>query len=140
MNHQSSLFDLEEHVAATLVAAISVVVTFVGYASYLAWAIPLAALIAEKRSDFVKLCAGQSLALTVVMFLCHVVTKMAQQGRNDNWLLVVPMGIVALAMSVIQVICLIFGVLLAYYAYKRKVFEIPVITETVKSLLKVNLQ
>lgn len=139
MNNKSSLFDLDEYVAATLVAAISVGVTFVGYASYLAWAIPLAALIAEKRSPFVKLCAGQSLALTVVMFLCHVVTKMTEQGRSDNWLMVLPMGIVALAMSVIQVICLIFGVLLAYYAYKGKVFEIPLVTETVKSLLKVNM-
>lgn len=127
--NKSSILDLDENVAATLTAVLPVALSIISHLSYAAWVVPLVVLLLEKRSQFVKLCAAQSLAASAVILLCSVVTK-----NLDHWIdhshffVALPVGIVGLMLSLMQVACLVILVLTAINAYRMKIFEIPTIT------------
>lgn len=135
---KSDLFDLDEHVAAMLVALAPLALSFIGHISYAAWVLPLVACFVEKRSGFVRLCAGQSLAVSLLMTACGLSSRLLELMRvrlEDTILFAMPISIMGMVLSALQLFCLVFLILLAYNAYHRKVLEFPVITRTVKSLM-----
>lgn len=135
-NGKSSFFDLDEHIAAMLAALIPLGLSWIGYVSYVAWAIPLAVYLMEKRSELVRLNAAQSLALSVLSVAAAIIRAGAgHMVKEGGALMVVPMGIIGLAMSMLQLACAVGLVLFAIYGYRRRIFEIPRFTDFVKGFI-----
>ena len=60
---KSDLFDLDENIAALLVAVVPLAVSMIGFVSYVAWVVPLVALLMEKRSGLVRITAVRVLVI-----------------------------------------------------------------------------
>lgn len=129
-SNKSNFFNLSENVAAMLTALIPLGVSFIGYVSYAAWAVPLVVMLLEKQSKFVKLCAAQSFVMTFVSFICSIVTgNINNLTDGAHGIMFIPLEIIGLVMSIVQLACLVLLVLLAVNSYRMKVLEIPVLTD-----------
>lgn len=135
-NNKSNFFNLEENTAAMLTAVIPLGVSMISYVSYAAWAVPLVVMLLEKRSKFVKFCAAQSCALTLGIFVCSRITQnIIDLVGGSKSLLFIPMGIVGMSMSILQIVCLVLLIMLAVKAYKMQVLEIPIVTNWLRKYL-----
>lgn len=131
---KSSIIDLDENVAAMLTAGIAVLLSFIGHLSYAAWTVPLVVLVLEKRSQFVRLCAAQSFAAGVVIVACAILRDVF--GGMMHGLLVIPLGIIGLMLSLLQLAAAVMLVVIAINAYKMKTVEIPQVTDTIKGYIQ----
>lgn len=131
---KSSIIDLDENVAAMLSAAIPAVLSFLGHVSYAAWVLPLVVVLLEKRSQFVRLCAAQSFAAGVVIVACAILRDAT--GGMMHGLMALPMGIIGVMLSLLQLAAAVMLVVIAINGYKMKTVEIPQVTETIKGYIR----
>lgn len=150
MNHQnsqnpgagkSSLFGIEENVSAAAVGAVTLAASFVPYASYFAWVIPLAAAAAERKSGFARLCDAQTFLCAAVTCICSLITLLitpyaesAMNAAAGNSLMA--FGVVGVLMSLLRVAGMVLVILTAYNAFKGRVFDIPGVTVSLKKAIK----
>ncbi|MBQ1413453.1 MAG: DUF4870 domain-containing protein [Clostridia bacterium] len=128
--NQSSIGNLDENVAALLAAVIPVAMSMISHLGFAAWVVPLVIFLLEKRSLFVRLIAAQSLAVSIVIFLCAVIRdNLDRFADTSHFLTALPVGIFGLLLSLMQVACLVLLVLTAINAYRMVVFEIPSVTQ-----------
>lgn len=130
---KSDLFDLDEHIAALLVAVVPLAVSMIGFVSYVAWVVPLVALLMEKHSRLVRITAGQMLALTVAMTACAACRGIVNAVWDGDGLFFIPRMLMGMSFSLAQVACLVLGILVAYHGYHGRVFEIPTVTAWIKN-------
>lgn len=137
-NNQNTITGLEENVEALLAAVVPLALTFVPHVKFLAWVAALAAVFTEKKSSFVRLCAGQVFAATFVMFLCSTVVDVATGIMNHMTvgLLIFPIAVAGILLSLVQIACVVFIVMIGIRAYRMQVVEIPVLTDWVKKIVK----
>ena len=128
---KSDLFDLDENIAALLVAVVPLAVSMIGFVSYVAWVVPLA-LLMEKRSGLVRITAGQMLALTVAMTVCAACRGIVNAVWDGEGLFFIPRMLMGMSFSLAQIACLVLGILVAYHGYHGRVFEIPTVTAWIK--------
>lgn len=138
---KSSLFGLDENISAVMVGAVTLAVSFVPYASYFAWVVPVAAAIIERRSKLARLSDIQifvsSAFISLFSWLTLVMTPYAEAAMESaagNQLLT--LGTLGVAMSLVKVVCLVCMILTTYNAYKMTVFHVPGITLLIKKLIK----
>lgn len=138
---KSSLFGADENIAAAAVGCLTLGASFVPYVSYFGWLIPLIAALIERKSAFARLCDVQMLVCSCLLSICSLVTLLlkpyadaAMKAGQGNRL--IALGAVGIVMSLIYVVCLIFVLMTAYNAYKRRLFEIPTVTLLIKKLMK----
>ena len=129
---KSDLFDLDENIAALLVAVVPLAVSMIGFVSYVAWVVPLVALLMEKRSGLVRITAGQMLALTVAMTVCAACRGIVNAVWDGDGLFFIPRRLMGMSFSLAEVACLVLGILVAYHGYHGRVFEIPTVTAWIK--------
>ncbi len=128
-NKKSDFLNLEENTAGMLTALIPLALSMISYVSYVAWAVPLIVMLLEKRSKFVKFCAAQSCVLMLGMFACSKINENIMKFvGSSHGPLFIPMGIMGMAMSILQVMCVVLLIMLAVKAYKMQTLEIPIIT------------
>ena len=130
---KSDLFDLDENIAALLVAVVPLAVSMIGFVSYVAWVVPLAALLMEKHSGLVRITAGQMLALTVAMTACAACRGIVNDVWEGEGLFFIPRMLMGMSFSLAQIACLVLGIVVGYHAYHGRIFEIPRVTAWIRS-------
>ena len=84
---KSSLFGLDENISAVMVGAATLAVSFVPYASYFAWVVPVAAAIIERRSKLARLSDIQifvsSAFISLFSWLTLVMTPYAEAAMES---------------------------------------------------------
>ena len=135
---KSDLFNTDENVAVLLVSAVPLAVSMISYISYASWVLPLVALLMEKRSGLVRICAAQTLALTVAMTVCAACRGIVSAVWNGEGLFFIPRMLIGMSFSFGQIACLVLGILVAYHGYNGRVFEIPTVTAWIKNQIHYN--
>ena len=138
---KSSLFSLDEENAASIIAILTIVASFVPWISYAAFLLPLAAVLTERKSGLVRVtglqCFFASLLISAASLVTLVITPYAESAINAAEMgRTFGFGTLGIIMSVLRITCLAVIVLTAYNARKGKIFDIPYVTGLIKNLIK----
>lgn len=135
---KSTFFGLNENIAAALAAGLPLVLTFVPYVGYFAWIVPLIMVIFERRSNFVRLCAGKSVVYTVILLAATALFNLINifvKGETPVPLFISLCGAVT---SIVRVLCAVIMIMTAYDGYMYKDFDSPIVSALVKKTIKYN--
>ena len=129
---KSSLLNLDENVAAMLVVATTLGLSFIGFVSHAAWVVPLLVLLLEKESQLVRISAAQALAAGIGMLACSLIRAWIGMVWSADGLFAIPRVLTLITFSLVQVACLVYAVLVGYHAYYGRVLDLPVLTAQLK--------
>jgi uncharacterized Tic20 family protein len=145
--HKSSIGDLEANIVAIIAYLGGSLIAFIPGFRYFSWAVPLVIYLIEKKSNFVKKHAIQSLTLQIVssilMFILYVIIGgiIRMSYSNNPWTYIgrVYSGL-AIITPIAMIISLIFGVfaiIAVVKAYNYEEYSIPFIGKFTRSSEKV---
>lgn len=147
---RSSLFNITSNVMGALVFCIPAVFGWIPVIGYFAWIIPMYAFVMERKSNFVRFCASESLCICIVRLIFSVVfdgiynvalRTVALYGQNAafvNW-----WGNISAPGHTAHVISIVFAIIFtllsfiaAALALFRKLFRIPVASSVADYMTK----
>lgn len=142
MNHvemeKSTFFRLDENIAAALAAGLPLILTFVPYVSYFAWMVPLLAVIFERKSTFVRFCAGEAAFASVILLISTALFTFINGLVNSGTPLTLIMSLCGMLTSIIRVVCAVIMIMVTYNGYLHKELNIPLVATLIKKIIKYN--
>lgn len=125
-DHKSSIGNLQANIVALLAYVGPVVLAWIPYVSYVAWALPLVFFLLEKNSYYVKFHSMQALLIqavrSAISILFAILTAAAMASFSLIGLSV--LGILGVIVGILFTVVLVFG---AVSAYKYEAKKLPLV-------------
>lgn len=135
---RSSFFGIGENKAAVLTAVLPLVISFVPYASYFGWIVPIIAAVFERKSRFARLCAVQSAFAAVIMTASAAGFELLNSTVADNSDVPFGVSLCGMLLSLLRVAALIVLIYIAGNGFSMRKTNIPVFTVLTEKISKYN--
>ena len=138
---RSSVLNIPTDLMAALVFCIPAAFGWIPVVGYFAWILPMYVFMAEKKSNFVRFCASESLCICIVRLVFSVVfdgiynvalRTVALYGSNPDfvawWGDISNPGHTAHTLSIVfAVIFTVLCAVAAFMAYRKKLLRVPIV-------------
>ncbi len=132
--HQSSIANVDANIMALLTYIGGAILAFVPGLKFFSWAVPLVIYFLEKKSDFVKKHAVQSISLNIVssifMFIIVIVLGGIISSFSNPYYYgsgLAGLALVGLLSTILGIVVLIVVIIASVKAYNYKSYTIPLL-------------